>query len=135
MPQENEPTFAEEDPMTCRISSWTGKLIIVIILLCGNVASSSEAGFLCDLHERTTSSRRGFGADCTAAQADLEADTRAEAEGICQSLGYDGICSGSTVTVTNACAWNENHMAYKVVGYRTFRCMLITDPEADPNQN
>jgi hypothetical protein len=101
----------------------------MITLLVSATVSNSEAGFVCQVGDRTTSTRRGFGVDCTAAQADLEADTRAEAEGVCQSLGYDGICFGNSVTVTNACAWNENHMAYKVAGYRTFRCLIVTDPD------
>ena len=130
---EKSRTLVEDNPLsekwTWKIGSRTGKLVFVIALLCGAVVSSSEARVICDNQNRITSTRRGFGADCTAAQADLESDTSAEAQGVCQSLGYDGMCIGSSVVVTNACAWNENHMAYKVAGYRTYRCATVVIDE------
>lgn len=68
--------------------------------------------------------------DCAAAQSDLESDTRDEANSICQSLGFDIMCpfsSSSTVFITKTCEWNENHLAYKVVGYREFRCADVIE--------
>ena len=100
------------------------KLVFMTLLLCGSLARLSEAEtvFSCETEGMTTSIRSGFGLDCVAAQSDLESDTRAEAQGVCQSSGYDRICFNGSVTVTKACVWNENHMAYKVVGYRTYGC-------------
>jgi hypothetical protein len=110
--------------LTWAISSGVWKLAFLVLLLCGVLVPNSEALIVCESPSvaRTTSTRAGFGADCTAAQVDLESDTRAEAQAACESLGFDGLCFGSSVTVTKACAWNENHIAYRVAGYRTYRC-------------
>jgi hypothetical protein len=114
------------------ISSRMWKLTFTALLLCGSLAYNSEAGpiVFCEPQSqtRTTSTRKGFGVDCTAAQADLESDTRAEADSICQSLGFDIMCPfASGVFITKTCEWNENHLAYKVVGYREFRCATVSE--------
>src|SRR3954464_15605935 len=99
------------------------------LLLCGSLARLSEActDFVCMTDGMITSTRAGFGSDCVAAQSDLQSDTQAEAQGVCQSSGYDRICFNSVVTVTKACAWNEKHEAYKVAGYRTYGCGSFVD--------
>ena len=115
-------------------SSRLWKLAFTAILFCGSLAHNSEASptVQCDDPQmRITSTRRGFGVDCTAAQSDLESDTAAEANSTCQSLGFDIMCpfsSSSVVIITKACAWNENHLAYRVVGYREFKCAYVIEP-------
>jgi len=105
------------------------KLVFTALLLCGSLARNSEAGISCDDPQtKTTSTRAGFGVDCAAARSDLESDTRAEANSVCQSLGYDLSCIDSLVIITKKCAWNENHLAYKVAGYREFRCAYWIPP-------
>jgi hypothetical protein len=110
------------------IGSRVWKLVFTALLLCGSLAHNSEASptIQCDHQTRTTSTKRGFGVNCAAAQSDLESDTLAEANSTCQSLGQDYFScpfSFSTeVVVTKACEWNENHSAYKVVGFRNFQC-------------
>jgi len=111
------------------IGSRIWKFVFIVFLLFGSMVRSSEAGISCDDSQtRTTSTRAGFGVDCAAAQSDLESDTRAEANSVCQSLGYDLSCLGSSVVITKTCAWNQNHLAYKVAGYREFRCAYWIPP-------
>ena len=106
-----------------RMEGRVWKLVFMATLICGGLARSSAAIIVCESTPRNTSTLRGFGVDCSAALTDLENETRAEALATCDSLGFPGGICGGTVTVTKSCSWNENHLAFKVAGYRTFRCV------------
>ena len=108
---------------TMRSRVW--KLVFMTLLLCGSLVRLGEADtiFVCETGDMDTSISGGFGSDCAAALSDLEADTRAEAQAVCHSLGYDRMCfNGSFITITKDCAWNDNHQAYKVKAFRTYQC-------------
>jgi hypothetical protein len=130
-------TFNREDSALSENLKWiiggrVWKLVFIALLLCGSLAYNSEASpaVQCDPQAMTTSTSKGFGVDCAAAQSDLGSDTWTEANSICQSLGYDTVCpfsSSSIMVITKVCEWNENHLAYKVVGYRQFRCAYVIE--------
>ncbi len=95
-----------------------------------NPAPVSQATCIACTGNYTTSpgggaaSHWGMGTSCTAAQTDLNNQTRAAANSVCYSIDDYGVCSFSVV-VTGAC-WSPSYGTYQVDGYANFKCRVWT---------
>lgn len=68
----------------------------------------------------------GMGSSCTAATADLDANTQQLANELCWDVGAEGACSFGSLQITTACYLTMGQ--YQVDGYRTYKCLRCIEP-------
>lgn len=108
-------------------SHYWWKFCAAILLLGIALWPQPAAAVVCS-SPTNTSVLTGTGLTCALAQANLSTITLSEANSICISQGYGGVC---TSYVTNVFACSDvhdgaGHYWYAVTGYRTFTCTICT---------
>jgi len=106
---------------------WWKLCASVLLLVVALWPRYAEAAIYCS-SPMNTSTLTGTGLTCAAAQSNLASMTLSEANNICVSQGYGGVCT-STLNYVTACTDVHDgggHYWYVRSGYRTFTCTECT---------